>query len=238
MREYRLWVIEDDPNQREAIASLIASSSFASQLAINTFAGGGSLKPLIAAGEVPDIVLVDIDLGEGVSSGVELVEAFFSSKKTQVIYTTAYLNLVTDAYKTEHVYLLAKPIKPAELEAALGKAMAAIERSVIQTLAFSCGSSVKRVLCSQIAWLESSGHRVEIHMLDGIRETCDSLRNLAAKLPPTFVRTHKSYVVNLDQVSELVRGELVMADGSTVPVSRKYRHAVKDALMSYLGLRA
>lgn len=234
--DYCLWVIEDDPDQCAALAALVASSRHASLLTIKTFAGGGSLKPLISAGEAPDIVLIDIDLGDDSPSGVELAEAFFSSKKTQVIYTTAYLSLVTSAYKTEHVSLLGKPIKLAELEDALDKAIAAIKRNAAQVLAFSYGSGVKKVPCSQIAWLESSGHRVEIHMLDGMRETYDSLRNLASRLPSTFVRAHKSYIVNLAHVNELTRDGLVMTGGSMVPLSRKYRHAVKEAFMAYLGL--
>ena len=108
----------------------------------------------------------------------------------------------------------------------------ALER---KSLVFVFGTDVKRVACSEIIWLESAGHRVEIHMVDGVRSTYESLRSLVAKLPASFVRSHKSYVANLEHVRELTDHELVMSNGSCIPVSRKYRGAFKGMLMEYLG---
>lgn len=237
MREYSLWLIEDDAVQREHAVSLLNSSSRSSQLNITTLDSAAQLKDKLASNNVPDILLADIDFGEEAPTGVDLAEALFSEKKTRVIYATAYLDLVTSAYRTSHVYLLAKPVKLEQLEQALDKAIDSLEQERRETLAFTFGSGIKKLATSQILWLESSGHRVEIHTLDGIRETYDSLRSLGEKLPQTFVKTHKSYIVNLAHAVELTQSELVMSDESRIPVSRKYRRDAHDALMSYLGLQ-
>lgn len=237
MRSYSLWLIEDDAIQREHAISLLDSSSYASQLRITALDGTAELKEKLACDSAPDILLTDIDLGEETPTGVDLAESLFTRKRTRIIYATAYLNLVTSAYRTDHVYLLAKPVKLEELELALASAIDEIERESRDTLSFSFGSGIKRLATTQIMWLESSGHRVEIHTLDGTRETYDSLRNLAQKLPKSFIRAHKSYIVNLEHVDELLQNELAMTNGLRIPVSRKYRHEVHDALMAHLGLR-
>lgn len=236
VREYSLWLIEDNDVQREHALALLEASSHAQQLHVTAFSGPTELKQKLAGERTPDILITDIGLGEEAPTGVELVEAFFTAKKTRVIYATAYLNLVTSAYRTEHTYLLAKPVALEELELALDKAIDSLERESCEALVFSYGSGVKKLPTSQIMWLESSGHRVEVHATDGIRETYDSLRNLSEKLPRSFVRTHKSYIANLSHATELGQSELMMTDGSSIPVSRKYRREVHDALMSYLGL--
>ena len=56
---------------------------------------------------------------------------------------TAYLELVPEAYRTEHRYTLAKPIKASELDSALERAMAGIEQADEWKVAFR-GKSAKR----------------------------------------------------------------------------------------------
>lgn len=238
VRQYSLWVVEDDAAQRDEIARLITALPDAASYDIVLLEGPCELKERIAHEGAPDIALLDIDLGEESPTGVDLAEAFFSSKRTQIIYTTAYLNCVTDVYRTNHVYTLAKPVKSEQLELALGKALRVLDALEHESLAFAFGTGVKKVLCADIMWLESAGHRVEIHMVDGVRVTYESLRSLMGKLPLTFMRSHKSYVVNFACISELTERELIMSDGSRVPVSRKYRHALKEALEEYLGQKA
>lgn len=237
-KDYILWVVEDDPVQLKGIIEMITATCAGGIFQIKSVGGAADLASALTGSERPDAVLMDIDLGADAPSGVELVRAHFDLAKTRVIYTTAFLNLVTDAYRTEHSYLLAKPVKQEQLEFALAKVARSLGEKRQETLSFSFGSSVKNVPCSSIIWLESSKHRVEIHTRGNIHSTYDSLRCLTEKLPRYFVKTHKSYVANLRHVYELKHGELVMEDGSIVPVSRHYQHAVKDALMAELGMRA
>lgn len=238
MCRHSLWVIEDNDLQREHIVSLLESSAYAPQFDITALSGAVELKDKLVSSQTPNILLTDIELGDEAPSGVDLAEALFSPKKTQIIYITGHLDLVTSAYRTRHVCLLAKPIKPEQLDMALGKAIAAIEQENRENLAFSFGSGVIKLPTAQILWLESAGHRVEIHAFGCVRETYDSLCRLIEMLPATFVRTHKSYVANLAHAEELTQSELVMTDGSRIPVSRKYRREVHDAFMDYLGLQA
>lgn len=236
LERYTVWVIEDDALQRDGLARMLEATSMADKLDVTALSDVAELGAYVEDGSIPDIVISDIDLGEGAPSGVELAARHFASKRTQIVYTTAYLNLVTSAYATNHVYLLAKPFGVPQLEAALEKAAQAIRAAQRDYLSFSFGTGVKRVACSEIAWLESAGHRVEIHLLDGVRSTYESLRSLSSRLSKSFVRSHKSYVVNLEHVRELTDHELVMSEGSRIPVSRKYRGALKSALVEHLSI--
>lgn len=69
--------------------------------------------------------------------------------------------------------------------------------------------------------------RYEEHMFYG---TIDALEK---KLPPTFRRCHRSYIVNLKKLVKIVPGEnyLELADRITLPVSRSYKNSLKEGLL-------
>lgn len=48
------------------------------------------------------------------------------------------------------------------------------------------------------------------------------LGQISKELPSQFVRVHRSYLVNMDRVSELNK-TFVLIDGQKIPVSRKFK---------------
>jgi DNA-binding LytR/AlgR family response regulator len=62
-----------------------------------------------------------------------------------------------------------------------------------------------------------------------------SLSGLEASLPPTFLRVHRSHIVNTSYVSALERdasgvGRLILSNGMDVPISRRILPKVRSAL--------
>ena len=235
-RQYALWIVEDDPIQLDGIAAMLRASKLGSELQIEALAGEGALLAALEEGACPDIVMMDINLGADSLSGVDLVEAHFAQASVRIIYTTAYIGCVTSAYRTDHCYLLAKPIKPEQLELALEKALGSLQAEEAESLTFAVGTCVKNIPCSSIAWLESYKHRVEIHSASGVHSTYESMQAIVKRLPSSFAQTHKSYVVNLNKAFELRKGEVELQDGSVIPVSRHYQRAVRESLMTVLGI--
>ena len=234
---YVTWLVDDDPIQLAGIAAMLAQSRHADRLTVVPIAGSRELLARLADMDetAPDIVLMDMDLGDGLPHGADLVSRNAVLKKAQIVYVTAYLELVPEAYRTEHRYTLAKPIKASELDSALERAMAGIKQADECVLTFSCGAEVVCIPCTRVRWIESRGHRVAVFTEKGQLSTNEPLRDICSRLPRCFVRTHKSFVVNLDQAFSLRANDLMMADGSFVPVSRTYRKDVKEKLMARLA---
>ena len=96
--------------------------------------------------------------------------------------------------------LLASRSRP-EAVPAHGSVQAALNR-----LALRDGSRTVLVRLDEVEWIEASGPYVQVHALEGrpllVRK---SLTHLEESLPPDrFFRIHRSAIVNLDQVSEVV----------------------------------
>lgn len=92
------------------------------------------------------------------------------------------------------------------------------------------------IAVDDVEWLQASGNYVNLHLGGRDYPLRSTIAGIEAKLDPDrFVRTHRSYIVNLDRVASiepLDSGEarIHLRDGSTVPCSRRHRQALKGRL--------
>lgn len=92
-----------------------------------------------------------------------------------------------------------------------------------------------RIVAKEIAALSGAGDYVELRLRDGRNILHNgSLAALETSLPATFLRVHRSHIVNLDEIAELRRtagalGELRLSNGTIVPVSRRIMPQVRRA---------
>ncbi len=91
------------------------------------------------------------------------------------------------------------------------------------------------VAANDIEWLQASGNYVNLRVRGHDYPLRITMAAIEPRLDPArFIRVHRSYMVNLDQVAEIQPQEsgdarLVMRDGSPVPCSRRYRPALRGA---------
>ena len=87
---------------------------------------------------------------------------------------------------------------------------------------------------ADIVFLESFGHTVTVHCLDGTFQTSDRLYQLALMLDPKrFLRISNSVIIQRSQVKRIqpslsMKFILLMADGSRVDVTRTYYNGFKE----------
>ena len=91
------------------------------------------------------------------------------------------------------------------------------------------------VRVDDIDWIEAAGNYVTLHVGERLYPLRETMAGIASRLDERFARVHRSAIVNLDRVREIepfdtgdARAHLV--GGAAVPVSRRYRQALKDRL--------
>jgi len=90
-------------------------------------------------------------------------------------------------------------------------------------LTLKAGSAMIRILFSQLAYVEVSGKHLYFNLADGsVREVFGSLRDYESRLleRPEFMRTHRSYIVNMLQAAEFSSAGIRTFAGKELPVSR------------------
>lgn len=92
------------------------------------------------------------------------------------------------------------------------------------------------VKVDHIDWIEASGNYVNLHVGERLYPLRETMSGIQLKLEARgFARVHRSAIVNLDRVREIepfdtgdARAHLL--GGGVVPVSRRYRHELKERL--------
>ncbi len=101
-----------------------------------------------------------------------------------------------------------------------------------ETVTFKASSAVATFKIKDLSFLEVFGHRLVIHLTTGKTEELNfSLSQARALLPEDiFIQCHRSFLVNKQEIQLLRRYEIVLNDGSVIPVSKQRYRDVEAAL--------
>lgn len=176
-----------------------------------------------------DLVFLDLNLnGE---NGFELLKTAVS-KAFHTIIISAFKDQAITAFEYGVLDFVPKPFNSDRLEQALNKVITN-ERSVsnqIKVLAIKKRGRLQLIPVENILYIKGAGVYTELFLADGSRELHDkSLEKLEQLLSKSFERIHKSYLVKLSEVKEIIvkSGSKYMAElknGTIIPIGRtKYK---------------
>lgn len=93
---------------------------------------------------------------------------------------------------------------------------------------------MRRVPLKDIYYFEILGRKVKAVVKDEIIESSDTITDLEERLAGRgFVKSHKSFLVNLEHVRTLKNGELELSNKEKVPVSKRKMKEVRQALLEF-----
>ena len=197
------------------------------------------------AGKKVDLIFVDINMPD--LNGVDFVRALID--RPMVIFTTAYSEYAVEGFKLDAVDYLLKPFSFADFSRSAAKANSLYElrqnrRSEPQDTAseatprdkeyisVKADYKVSLVRIAEIIYLESEGEYVRMHLADGSTiTTLFRLKNMETALPAeSFMRVHRSYIVNLRAIKAYVKGRIFLSDNEYIPIGENY----KEAFQAYI----
>lgn len=234
--EYSVVVVDDDCSQALHIANMVERSACASALCSVKVMAPRELEGAMTQGASVDILLIDIKLGEGEEDGIGYVKRCLSERcdTTQVVYVTGYADEYhMSVYGTQHVYLLEKPIAQRNLDDALEAACTRLKEQSFRPVLLKVGREGFIVRPSDVLYIESVKRKVRIVQRGKTVEAYAKIEDVKRLLPSSFVRCHKSFLVNMAWIEHIEKGCITLHDGSMVPVSQRHRAEVRRALARY-----
>ena len=165
-----------------------------------------------------------------------------------MVFTTAYSEYAIEGYKANGVGYLLKPYGCVEFEAAAQRV-----RDICEIRHQSAGSEVTSEGDDNVIFVKSDYKivRIDINtiryveaMSEYLRIACEdrpnpvvvllSMKKIEEHLPANmFMRIHRSYIINLNKISEVKKNHVILTDGTSMPIGDNY----KDAFMAYLSTR-
>lgn len=242
-------IADDEPLLRERLRGMLARLWPELHLAPDARNGPETLE--LAAVHCPDIVFLDIHM-PGLN-GIETARAL--GRRAHLVFVTAYEQYAVQAFEQGAIDYLVKPVDQARLADTVARLRARKQASMaldtvldqlaeryaqrapspatswLQWIKASVGNSVRLIPVDQVLFLRADEKYTLVAWTDGEALIRKSIRELSEELDPArFVQTHRSVIVNLGGVREVVRGvnetaELhLKAHPAVLPVSRNYLH--------------
>jgi DNA-binding LytR/AlgR family response regulator len=195
--------------------------------------------------EKPDIAILDIKLSGG-KSGIDLANEINKTFHIPFMFLTSNTDKLT-VEEVKNVNPSAYLVKPFnEVEIATSIELALYNFSKAKETAFSqenliikdclfvkVGTRFIRVNFSDIVLIKSSHVYVEIHLSNGEKHLVrGSLNEYINKVASTFFRSHRSYIVNLDYLQEILPNALVVL-GNEIPVGKKNKEELLRLINKY-----
>lgn len=235
-RRANLLLVEDDPLFAMSMQAQLPQEEFWVRVL-----DSGSGEDFLDFVRLSDIVVLDLALPG--QSGFSLLDAIRRCEDTAhipVLMLTAHSPM---SYRLRGLAsgaddFMVKPPDWQELRLRLQiQLRRAPERSPVHE--FFEPVTKRRVLISEssLVFAEAQSSYTRLHRRDSSTVVTTSISDLEGLLGPRFVRSHRSHIVNLDHVTDgrwITKSDYIVEVDTippkTLPVSRKQRHAVSDAI--------
>lgn len=233
----RIAVCDDDEREISRIGKLITEYQMSREKSVDChyFISSTDFLCELRGGEY-DLVLLDVLMpgAGGIQAAKELREL---DKNVRIIFVSASPEFAVESYSVGAYYYLLKPIEAEAFFTLLDKIEGELSARVEQGFILKSRDGVVRVAFAGLAYVEVINKTVFFHMADGtVREVTATLADFEGKLlsREEFLKTHRSYLVNLNFIQAIDMNCIMMKDGHSIPVSRQRRSMVQDTYMRFL----
>lgn len=235
----RIAVCDDERVTRDSIVKALKKYQDDNKVEIEVLEFASADTLLINYPKNIDLLLLDIYM-----PGVDGMDAARSIREfdpaVNIIFITTMYQRAIEGYKVRAFGFIRKPVSYEEFSHEISAAIKNIEQRKEKDHHISIRSSGKtyRIPVSKISYCEVRGHYISLCVDGEIREYRCSIRELEEELGNYgFFRCHASYLVAADAITEIGQTEILLKDGTSVPVSQRRRKAFMSALSEYLGDR-
>lgn len=239
----RVLVVDDEPLARSNILHLLRANPEVEILG-ECDSAARALDAIRT--QKPDLVFLDVRMPE--YDGFDILEMLGAEAPPAVIFVTAYDQYALKAFDTGALDYLLKPFNNARFDRALERAREriALRRAVpvkMDRVTIKNAGSVIFLPTTEIDWIEAADYYASLHVGKKTHLLRRSMNDLESDLDPAqFCRIHRSTIVNLDRVRELrfdsdAEYELVLADGTKLRLSRRYRKDLQARLRQAVDVK-
>jgi len=242
-------IIDDEPYCCEALATLLEDIPEVEIMAVcpnaaDALAGIQKYSP--------DLVFLDVEMPK--MNGFEMLEQL-ASVNFEIIFTTSYDQYALKAIRFSAIDYLLKPIDEEELRTAIQKVIQRSQKPITQQLeillqkihqpstpinkiAMPTMEGLQMIPVDSIISCESDSNYTILQLKNNkkliVSRTLKEIEELLEE--HSFVRVHRCYLANMNEVEKYVKGEggyLVMSDGTTIDVARNKKEVLLKKLLPH-----
>ena len=193
------------------------------------------LVSFISANSI-DVLLIDIEL-KCKLTGIEIAKQIRNlNKNCYIIFTTAHLEYGLIAYKCKTFDFLPKPITIERLEETIIRLFDDIKENHKNFIRLDNKNTI--IDQQQIDYIRREGMKIVFHTNSRDYQIYSSFNKLQNQLPDNFVRCHKSFIANINNVTKVEPiSNLIYFKDSFCDIGPKYKNNFMEVINNYGNLK-
>lgn len=240
---YRALIVDDEPPARSELRFLLGHHP---RIKVVGEATDAEEALALAENVQYDVVFLDVNLPE--VDGIDVAARLASkAERPYVVFVTAYSQFAVRAFEVSAFDYLVKPVSERRIDQTVTRLLSVLDADTrppadpsrrLERLAVNRGGKTVLIDVDQVYYFQAEGDYSRVFAPGGNYLTNYSLKTLEERLDSRlFFRSHRSYVVNLSRISEIISlpsnmFELRLDDErrTSLPLSRRQTRELRKRL--------
>ena len=231
----KIAICDDEQPIRDYLKKLTEKCTDAQ---VHVFANG---EELLSDPTVYDIILLDISLNRkpdsGKPNGMEVAKKIRETSDVIIIFVTALKEYVFEGYDVGAFHYLLKPIDEQKFTEVMDRAICQIRsKKNVEPLVIKVGGNYVRIPVDDILYAENQARKIMLHTKSKKEPYCfyEKMEVLEQKLGDRFFRSHRGFLVNLQEVARYDNSNIELKNGESVFLAKQKYNDFVTAYMKYL----
>lgn len=224
-------ICDNEITQRKNIQNKCEQYSKQNGVALKIIEFASEKEILRYQGETIAILFLDLELSD--KDGIQVREQLETFNLVwRIVFVSGHPEKVFSAFGRKTLDFGLKPVKEEQVQKWLNIALEEVQEDAI--VKFEEKNKDTWFKASQILYIKAAGNYIVVHTSCGECSITRNIKYWEEKLDKRkFIRTHKSYLVNVEHIRK-IREEIEMDTDVTVAIGRKYRNETVKAYDNYI----
>ena len=189
--------------------------------------------------ETADAIFCDINMPD--LNGMDFVKSL--QYPPMIVFTTAYSEYAVEGFKVNAVDYLLKPFGLQDFQRAANRIRERLDTTTRlpqqggvgggpDTIFVKTEYRIVKVTIADIRYIEGMSEYLKIYIEGESKPiiTLLSMKKITEHLPDTFMRIHRSYIVNLTKIQEVNKNRIIMDADTYLPIGDLYKEGFQNYL--------
>ncbi len=231
----RIALCDDTSEELNRLVKYIKMYQDEYKITYDCFSSGVELLSMISDGIFYDLIFLDIVMP--VINGIETAkEIYDKNKATKIVFLTISPEFAVDSYSVSALDYIIKPISLNSFERAMKRFQSSYIEKESEKIIIQEKSRIMQIPLHTLCYVEVYDHDLIYHLssCDTVkcRQSLAEVENVLSK-NKGFVKTHRSYIVNMKFIQKTEINCVTMTNGDKIPVARKNNTLVSDLFLKY-----
>ena len=227
-------ICDDDIKIQFTIEKFVQSilEEYSIEKEIECFDCGDKLCNIYEKGKF-DLIFLDIEYKgkNGVEVGKYIRETI-GDESVQIAYISGNTGYAMELFEYRPINFLVKPISETEVRKIIDKFLL-LNNQKLEIFQYKIGPNIFQIALSEIVYLSSNARKITLHGKNKNDEFYGSLEYIYTTLKgKNFLYVHKSFIVNYQCIKKMSYEQVIMCDGTTIPISQSRRPAIRKQFMA------